>query len=227
VFRSKPAISRRPESRADLPPVLDGVIDHIYRMKVLLNGASGRGGFAVACSSCAHGQGASTVALNFALAVARSSDERCLLLDANVRSPSLHHCFEVPLSPGFSDYLSGAVGLEDILHERDNVYFIAAGGQPVSPATQLDQPSTTEALDSLRKRFRFIIVDTAPIAPYPETAIVARRLDGALMVLAAEETRWEVARHARELLRAAGVEVLGAVLNRKKRFIPERLYRLL
>jgi protein-tyrosine kinase len=71
------------------------------------------------------------------------------------------------------------------------------------------------------------LIDLPPILEHPDALMMAQATDGVLLVLEAEETRWPVAREARQRIEAAGMRIVGAVLNRKPHYVPSWLYRLL
>jgi len=75
--------------------------------------------------------------------------------------------------------------------------------------------------------FSVIIFDSPPILGNPEVAIIANKLDGTILVLNADVTRWEVAKSVKNDLETANVKILGAILNKKEFVIPQAIYRLL
>ena len=82
-------------------------------------------------------------------------------------------------------------------------------------------------MQRLREAFDLVIVDAPPIGIYPETTSLARFSNGAVLVLEAESDRQEVAEVAKRTLEAAGGSLLGAMLNKQRRYIPGWLYRIL
>ena len=84
-----------------------------------------------------------------------------------------------------------------------------------------------ELIEGLGKEFDWVIFDGAPLDNYPDSAILARRVDGVVMVVQAEYKSAEVAIRAKEELEQAGAKILGAVLNRRRLVIPEFIYRRL
>jgi Mrp family chromosome partitioning ATPase len=83
------------------------------------------------------------------------------------------------------------------------------------------------ALQALRERFDWVIVDGPPATVYSDAGILAPLVDGVVLVVEAEKTRWQVAEQAKRTLEESGAQLLGAVLSRRQFHIPEALYGLL
>jgi len=90
-----------------------------------------------------------------------------------------------------------------------------------------ESPKLADLIEVLRKEFDWIIFDCAPINLYPDSTVLAPRVDGVVLVIQAENKRAEVAIQAKEHLEQAGAKILGAVLNRRRYIIPEIVYRRL
>jgi Mrp family chromosome partitioning ATPase len=79
----------------------------------------------------------------------------------------------------------------------------------------------------MRDKFNYVFVDAPPVQGSPETLALASRVDGVLMVLASGKTRQEVAARSKKQIESAGGKVIGAVLNQRKYYIPDFIYRRL
>ncbi|MBU0663467.1 MAG: CpsD/CapB family tyrosine-protein kinase [Proteobacteria bacterium] len=182
-------------------------------------------------SSCRQGEGASTVSFNMAIALSlKSIDRRILLVDGNIRSPILHSWLKIaPEIPGLVDVLEGKARFEEVLkRDESSVFsFIAAGRKTENPIVLFDSKAFDNFLAQARAQFDIIIFDSVDLMTGPETSVLARKLDGLIMVIEAEKTRWEVATYHKQQLADAGVCFTGAILNKKKMFIPRLVYRLL
>ena len=185
--------------------------------------------FALAFAGCSRGDGASTMAFNFASAFAANSSKSVLLVDGNLRDPILHHQFHVEKEAGLADVVEGNTAIDDAITELTfrRYYFLRAGQNVMNPVTLYESGKFLAVMQKLRERYDLIIFDCPPVPGSPETALLASRMDGLVMVLQAEKTRWEVARSVKWDLEGAGVRLLGAVINRQRRVIPETIYRML
>ena len=96
-----------------------------------------------------------------------------------------------------------------------------------SPAQLLTVASLHSIILALLSLYDWIIIDSPPATSYPDVATIAAASGGAILVIEAENTRQEVVEEAKRVLDVAGVDLLGAVLNRRRFHIPEFLYRRL
>lgn len=183
----------------------------------------------IAFASANPGEGTSTMALNFSLAFALNSLRRVVLVDGHIGSPALHAGFGVTRENGLMEVLRGERTLEEVLVKDplSPLSFIPAGGAVDNPTPLYESPAFVAVLRELRERFDVIMFDVGPILRYPDMVVLTSKMDGVILVLQAESTKWEVAQHAKSCLERANVPVLGAILNRKEYFIPNMIYRLL
>jgi Mrp family chromosome partitioning ATPase len=185
--------------------------------------------FSIGFSACASGEGATTVACAVAHWIQAGLGRRVLLVDANLSTPRLHLEFTVPRAPGLSDLLTARSALHEVVRPVGTVglHLVTVGASPRDALRAFDSQLIDTMMERLREEFDLVIFDCAPLSGSAETFLLAKRLDGLIMVLAAEKTRWQSGARLIEQLRAGGVNVLGAALNRKKFFIPRALYKRL
>lgn len=175
------------------------------------------------------GEGASTVALNLAAALSKDKGQRVLLIDANLRDPSFHASFNLPISAGLSDVILDGADAKRTPRETviPNLFVLTAGTSPPNPVGLFESPKLVDFVKAVREDFDWIIFDGAAVNSYPETAVLASKVEGTILVVEAENKRAEVALQAKERLEAAGGSILGAILNRRRFVIPEAIYRRL
>jgi len=179
--------------------------------------------------SAVHGEGSSTVARELALLFARDGLARSVLVDANLRTPSQHLAFGVERSGGVTEIATHGLALDQALRNgaSSSVPLLTCGRPTSNPAGALATPAMREALQSLRARFDWVILDGPPVTAYSDAGVLAPLTDGVVLVVQAERTRWEVAQQAKRALEEAGGRILGGVLSRRRFHIPEALYGLL
>jgi capsular exopolysaccharide synthesis family protein len=175
------------------------------------------------------GEGASTVAVNLAASLAKGTGVRVLLVDANFRHPHVHDMLNLPLAEGFSEVVQGKLKVEEAIKESvvPNLFVMSSGESPADPTVVFKSPKMKELVKVLGNEFDWVIFDGASLDNYPDSAILARRVDGVVLVVQAEYKTAEVAIRAKEELEQAGAKILGAVLNRRRFVIPEFIYRRL
>jgi capsular exopolysaccharide synthesis family protein len=159
------------------------------------------------------GEGKSITSANLALTMAQELQRRVVLVEADLRKPSLQHLFGLPAGAGLADYLSGAAELRDIMKflPEHNLTVIPAGSTPMNPAELLGSTAMRRMLDHLRTRFDRVILDTPPVLPLADVAILAPLVDGALMVVRAGYTPKPAIENALRSFDAS--RLLGIVLN--------------
>ena len=159
------------------------------------------------------GDGKSLTAANLAVTMAQEFQQRVLLLDADLRRPSIHKLFGFQEGPGLSDVLMGAIELNQALVEVPDYHLtlLPAGSMPSHPAELLGSAAMRRVLDTLRTRFDRVLIDMPPVAPLADLHIVAPMADGLLMIVRAGVTPKPAIERA-----LAGLDVtkvLGLVLN--------------
>src|SRR5437867_4954985 len=176
-------------------------------------------------------EGKTTTIVNLALTMAQNG-QRTLLVGANMRRPSIYRFFGIEREPGLSDILVGNAewrdcvrGVADILMGRfemedvmaapglDNLHIIEAGPIPANPSELLSTPAMTEFLRAVGAEYDIVLVDTPPILPVTDSAIVAGKADGVLLVYQAGKIGRLVLKRAKTHLENARAQVWGVVLN--------------
>jgi capsular exopolysaccharide synthesis family protein len=188
-----------------------------------------KGGYAIVFAGCRDGEGASTMAFNFASAFARYSSKSVALVDGNLRDAVLHHQFRLQGSMGLSDVIQGKSAVQEAIAEitAGKYYFLQAGQWVKNPVSLYETTQFLAVVEQLREKFDLVIFDSPSLIENPESILLANAMDGLIMILEAERTRWEVAKAARSDLESVGVPILGAILNKRPLVIPEAIYRLL
>ncbi len=159
------------------------------------------------------GEGKSVTAANLALTMAQELQRRVVLVEADLRKPSLQHLFGLPPGPGLAEYLAGAAELQDVMKvlPDHNLTVIPAGVTPVNPAELLGSTAMRRLLDHLRTRFDRVLLDTPPVLPLADVAILAPLVDGSLMVVRAGYTPKPAIENALRAFDSS--RLLGVVLN--------------
>jgi uncharacterized protein involved in exopolysaccharide biosynthesis/Mrp family chromosome partitioning ATPase len=190
-----------------------------------------RSGKVLVVSSPTLQEGKTTTIVNLALTMAQSG-LKTLLIGANMRRPSIHRFFGIEREPGLSnilvgsaqwrdcirtvaDILMGRFEMEDIMAAPglDNLHIIEAGPVPANPSELLSTPAMTGFLHSVRDVYDVILVDTPPILPVTDSAIVASQADGVVIVYQAGKVGRLVLKRAKVHVENVGGKVWGVVLN--------------
>ena len=184
----------------------------------------------VGVAAVRHGEGATTIARSLAACLTANFGQRVVLVEANQRSPSLREVCGLPPGAGLSEVLSGAASLEASLRmsrSAGKMLVLPASLSPVATLASLPSSALQNLVAELFFYADALVFDLPPLLPYPDTPVIGRALDGvALVMRAGRATRSDCAQ-AVAGLQAAGVPLLGAVLNRERRFMPGFLGRRL
>jgi capsular exopolysaccharide synthesis family protein len=159
------------------------------------------------------GDGKSLTAANLALTMAQEFQQRVLLVDGDLRRPTLHSLFGIADTPGLSDVLAGGAALDDALVTlpQHALTILPSGPAPSHPAELLGSTAMRRALDALRTRFDRVLIDMPPVAPLADVSIALGMVDGLLMIVRAGVTPKPAIERALSGLDMS--KVLGLVLN--------------
>lgn len=172
--------------------------------------------------------GVSWALIAFGCALAEQGS-RVLLIDANLRQPVLHRLCAVTDAAGLSDAISSGTALHEVIRTtvRDRLTVIPAGASTENPALLLQQDRCRELFAQARRHADWVLVDAPPVNPHNDAGMLAAAVDGAVLVVRANATRWEVARSAAARLQQYNLALLGSLLTRHRKYIPEWIYRRL
>lgn len=160
-------------------------------------------------------EGKSTTSYALAFTIARAG-HRVILVDADMRSPSVHNWFGADNKVGVSNYLTGTDDLGALVRDSgtENMFFMAAGPQPPSAPELLSGERMDQFLDALLAEYDHVIVDSPPVMGLADAPLIASRVEGTLFVLESKRTQRDIARVALNRLRSAHAALLGIVLTK-------------
>lgn len=159
-------------------------------------------------------EGKSVVAANLATALAQAG-LRAAIVDADLRRPRQHAMFGVAASEGLTrSLLDGRLnGSLVSVQDTQGLVVLPSGELPPNPAELLGSARMQAMLERVLERVEIAVIDSPPLLPVTDAAVLARSVDGVLLVIEAGRTRKSAARQALESLRQVGANVLGVVLN--------------
>ena len=164
-------------------------------------------------SSSTAGEGKSFVAANLSLAAAHVG-RRVLLVDADMRRPRQQRIWETPNLLGLSNILAGQAQLKNTVQEVSPlVYLLPVGKIPPNPVTLLDSQRMADLLEEASNNYDFIIIDTPPLTAVTDPLIVAKYVDGLLLVVRPGKVEYPAMKSAKSLLNQAKVPILGMAVN--------------
>lgn len=165
-------------------------------------------------TSSSPGEGKSTTSANVASVYAQEG-KRVLLVDGDMRKPTVHHTFGLKNTKGLSNVLTRQVSIEEAIQPStlDNLSIMTSGPIPPNPAELLASKSMEQLIGELTAQYDFIIFDAPPILSVTDSQILSNRCDGTVLVVKAGEAEKAMVQKAKESLVASQANILGVVLN--------------
>ncbi len=162
-------------------------------------------------------EGKSTTAANLAVVFAQQG-KKVLLVDADMRRPTVHYTFNLPNTFGMTNVLTKQVSFSEAVRDTDveDLYVLTSGPIPPNPAELLGAASMGQLFEEALEMFDLVIFDTPPVLAVTDAQILANKCDGTLLVVYSGRTQIELVTKAKELLDAAQGKLLGTVLNHKE-----------
>lgn len=172
----------------------------------------------IVVTSALPGEGKSTTVANLAIALA-DTGTRVALVDADLRRPTLARTMGVEGAVGLTTVLIGRAELSEVIQPWGNGYLhvLPAGQVPPNPSELLGSLAMARLLDQLTSAYDVVLVDTPPLLPVTDAAILAKLTAGAIVVVGADKLHRNQLGEALESLERVGAPVLGIVLNRQRR----------
>ncbi len=166
-------------------------------------------------TSCLPGEGKSTVSSNLSICIANSINEHALLIDCDLRRPSIHKIFGLDNSIGLSNYLNEDIDLSQTMNktEVEKLTILPAGSTPNNPSELLSSNKMFDLIQEIKERYtdRYVIFDSTPIYQTSDPTTLARHIDGIILVVKSGETSREIIAKMVEYL--GKDKIMGIVFN--------------
>jgi capsular exopolysaccharide synthesis family protein len=169
----------------------------------------------LAITSSMPSEGKTLTAINCATVLAQQG-AKVLLVDADLRQPSLHQAFNIPPGPGLSAVLAGACPEEQAIARLEELPYLAvlpSGTPPAYPAETLASTTMADLIQRWRTQYDHIVMDTPPVSMFTDAVVLGSRADAVLLVVRSCATTKYALRHTRDLLQRANANIAGIVLN--------------
>ncbi|PTL40233.1 CpsD/CapB family tyrosine-protein kinase [Alkalicoccus saliphilus] len=160
------------------------------------------------------GEGKSTTAANLSIVLAQQ-EKRVLLIDTDLRKPSVHHTFKLSNSTGFTNVVTNQVGIKNAVKRTSlaNLFILTSGPLPPNPSELLASNRMKRFLEEIKKQYDYIIFDAPPVNAVTDGLILASYVDGTILVIRNGKTEIDPAKKAVNAVKKVEGNLLGAVLN--------------
>ena len=164
-------------------------------------------------TSAEMGEGKSTTIANLAVAIAEAG-KKVLLIDCDMRRPTIHKIFKISNIQGVSDYLIGQVTLDRVINKVEPFLdIIPSGTIPPNPSELLGSNRMKVFLEEIRKEYDYILLDAPPVMAVTDAQVLSTLSSGVILVVASGKAQRELAKRSKELLEAVGAKIIGSVLT--------------
>ncbi|WP_271402361.1 CpsD/CapB family tyrosine-protein kinase [Salinicoccus roseus] len=172
---------------------------------------------AVLVTSATPGAGKSTTAANLAVAYAQSGN-RTILIDADLRRPTMHYTFEITNRRGMTTAIVNSVPIENIVRETlvENLDLITSGPIPPNPSDLLLSNKMKHLLKTFSIHYDMVIVDSSSLLETSDALSISKITDGTVLVTDVTENNRDMLLEAKNMLSKADANILGVVMNNKK-----------
>ncbi|WP_195939352.1 CpsD/CapB family tyrosine-protein kinase [Romboutsia sp. 1001713B170131_170501_G6] len=169
----------------------------------------------ITVTSSKQNEGKSTVISNIGVSFA-NLDKKVLLLEGDLRNPSVHRMVNISNIHGLTDLLLGNKSFGECVHITDvkNLHVLTCGAVPPNPSEMLASKRMKELVEELREYYDYIFIDAPPIGVVTDAGIISSYSDGCVFVVGAKECDVEEVKVSKEILEKLGVNILGCVLNK-------------
>ncbi|UOR14056.1 CpsD/CapB family tyrosine-protein kinase [Halobacillus amylolyticus] len=169
-------------------------------------------------TSAGPSEGKSMTSANMA-AVFAQQGKRVLLVDGDLRKPTVHHSFRLNNTKGLSNFLVGRQTLKETtqITAVDNLDVLPSGPIPPNPSELLGSKAMHKLMMEARQHYDLIILDTPPVLAVSDSQVLAREVDGVMLVVRSGQTEFQAAERAKELLEQSKANLLGVVLNDREK----------
>ena len=167
----------------------------------------------IVVTSSVPGEGKSTTAGNLAIALAQSGN-KVLLVDCDMRKPSIHKKFKISNAAGTAVLLLRKKSFEEVANDyNENLTIITAVKIPPNPSEMLASRAMTAFIKEMKNEFKYIILDTPPLQAVTDAQVLSTKADGVLLVVRAGSTKKELVSNSVDLINKVHGKVIGTVLN--------------
>ncbi|MEW6601330.1 MAG: hypothetical protein AB1499_10215 [Nitrospirota bacterium] len=168
----------------------------------------------------------SYVVANLGISLSGDEGHKVIIIDANMKSPSIHKVFDIPNDNGVSEILEGTVEFESVITEvRPNLYVIPAGRSKMNPSTFLGASLMGDIMKKAGSMVDFVIVIGANVKESSDAVLLSTHADGLILVINEGQVKRHIVQRALAAFEQKKIAIIGAIINNRRHVIPEVIYK--
>jgi len=173
-------------------------------------------------TSAARGEGKSTICALLSIVAAKALGRNTLLIDADLRRPTIHHLLGMSPRPGLFEFLEGRVSFDTAMRPTllPKLSVISSGAHPARPGEAYRDETFAALVKRVRGAFDLVFIDSAPVVPVVEPLLMAEHVDGVIAVVMAGKTPVPIVRRMRDILTPAAQKLVGVIVNNASSQLP-------
>lgn len=170
----------------------------------------------IVVTSSKQNEGKSTVIANLAVSFAGMEDKKVLIIEGDLRNPTVHRMFNLSNSHGITEILTGKKSFQECVYKTEvqGLEVITCGKIPPNPSEMLASKKMKAFIESLKDYYDYIFIDAPPIGIITDAGIVSTYTDGAMLIVGSKEVDIEMVKIAKSRLEKVNANILGLVLNK-------------
>ena len=157
-----------------------------------------------------------TTVSNLAKCFSDLENKKTLLIDCDLRKPSVHRHFNLENKKGLTDIIYGEENLSNCLEYNDKLHILTCGRRPKNPAEMLESDVMINFIEAMKQRYDYIFIDSPPVSRVNDACIISKYVDGSIIISASNEVDIELAKLTKKRLSKVNANFIGIVLNKFK-----------
>lgn len=170
----------------------------------------------IVVTSSQQNEGKSTVTANLAVSFATLEDKKVLIMDGDLRNPTVHRMFGISNITGVTDVLTGNKDFLECIYTSkvEGLHVLTCGKTPPNPAEMLGSKKMRKFVEELKDHYDYIFIDAPPVGIVTDAGVIASYVDGTVFVVGSKEADVESVKISKDKLEKVNANILGVVLNK-------------
>lgn len=170
---------------------------------------------AILFTSTKQNEGKSTIVCHTSHAFSKLENTKVLVIDLDLRNPSVHRVFGISNTYGIMDYLKNGTNLDKCITKiEENLHILTPGDMPPNPAEILSSKRIEEFIKGVREEYDYVFIDAPPVGVVSDATIISKYADGVMFVVGANETDINHAKEVIDNMKKSDVNIIGSILNK-------------